>query len=88
VTTILRTNTGYSHQVTLTQKNPNPSLGYSSPSASSRIFGIINTNSSISPRIYDMMIFPGEYMTEDRVTYPNFGIIEDYVDTEYGIVIP
>jgi hypothetical protein len=88
VTTVLRTNTGYSYQVTLTQKNPNPSLGYTSPSASSRIFALINQYTSRSPRVYDLMLFPGEYMTEDRVTYPNFGIIEDYMNAEYGIVIP
>jgi hypothetical protein len=35
-----------------------------------------------------MMIFPGEYMTEDRITYPTFGIIEDYVKSEYDIKSP
>jgi hypothetical protein len=88
MTTILRTNTNYSYQVTVTQRSPNPSLGYSSPSASSRIFALINQNAFVSPRIYDIMIFQGEYMTEDRVTYPTFGIIEDYMNSEYGIVIP
>jgi len=88
VTLILRTNTGYSHQITLTQRSPNASLGYSSPSASSRSFSLVTQNGEVPIRIYDVMLFPGEYMTEDRVTYPNFGIIEDYMVTEYGIVIP
>jgi hypothetical protein len=88
MTTMLRTNTNFSYEVTVTQRSPNPSLGYSSPSASSRTFALINENSAVSPRVYDVMIFKGEYMTEDRATYPNFGIVEDYVDTEYGIVIP
>jgi len=88
VTTILRTNTGHSHQITLTQRSPNPSLGYSSPSASSREFTFVTQTGEVPLRIYDMMIFPGEYMTEDRVTYPTYGIIEDYMVTEYGIVIP
>jgi hypothetical protein len=88
MTTILRTNTNYSYQVTVTQRSPNPALGYSSPSASSRSFSLVTQNGEVPLRIYDMMIFPGEYMTEDRAMYPNFGIIENYLDTEYGIAIP
>jgi hypothetical protein len=46
------------------------------------------TASSDPHRIYDLMIFPGEYMTSDRATYPLFGTIEDYVSSEYGILPP
>ena len=46
------------------------------------------TASSDPHRIYDLMIFPGEYMTSNRATYPLFGTIEDYVSSEYGILPP
>jgi hypothetical protein len=78
VTTVLRTNTNHSHQITVTPMSP----------ASSRTFTLVTTNPNDPIRVYDMLVFPGEYMTEDRATYPIFGIIEDYVNTEYGIVIP
>jgi hypothetical protein len=88
ITTILRTNTNHSHQNTLTHRAGSIG-GYNSPSASSRKFTLITDNYPNDPiRVYDMLVFPGEYMTEDRATYPIFGIIEDYVNTEYGIVIP
>jgi len=87
-TTILRTNTGHSHHITVTQRSPQPALGYSSPSASSRAFTLVTQVGNNPLRIYDVMLFPGEYMTEDRITYPTYGIIEDYMNAEYGIVIP
>jgi hypothetical protein len=73
MTTILRTNTNHSFHITV----------------GGGISGTFTLVSGADPiRIYDMLIFPGEYMNEDRVTYPIFGIIEDYVNKEYGIVIP
>jgi hypothetical protein len=88
VTTILRTNTNHSHQITVTPMSMSAPYGYSSTPASSRTFTLATDNTEDPIRVYDMLVFPGEYMTEDRATYPIFGIIEDYVNTEYGIVIP
>jgi hypothetical protein len=84
VTTILRTDTNHSYQITVTDKG-----GTFYNSGSSRRFKLVNESSNTGPtRVYDMLIFPGEYMTEDRATYPIFGMIEDFVKIKYGVVIP
>jgi hypothetical protein len=89
VTTILRTNTNHSHEITVPLLSNASTYGYSTASASSRTFSLVTgPGEDVAIRIYDMMIFPGEYMTFDRATYPIFGKIEDYVNQEYGIVIP
>jgi len=56
------------------------------PTSQERAFAL--TASAGPHRVYELMTFPGEYMTSDRATYPLFGTVEDYVSNEYGIHPP
>ena len=78
ISVILRTNTTNNHNEF--------TISHTYPTEKER--AIVLSESGEGHRIYEMMIFPGEYMTSDRSTYPLFGIIEDYVASEYGIHVP
>ena len=86
LTTILRTNTGHSFSNTVdVTSNANSHSPTGTNLSNANTFALVTNDGETGVRIYDMMIFQGEYMTDDRATYPVFGILEDHVSSEYGV---
>ena len=76
LTIMFRTDTSNTHHQEF-------SVSHTFPTSQERAFALIGPHP-----VYELMTFPGEYMTSDRATYPLFGTVEDYVSNEYGILPP
>ena len=86
-TTILRSSAGDRYSYSKTGIHSASATNHNSSNTTVRSFELatVNDGSNVKDavRIYEMIVLPGEYMTDDRSAYPTFAAIEDYIIDEY-----